>query len=758
MRHRLIFRTFVVKFIFVMVKHFSFLAVLVSILITSRGIQAQSYITSSIYQTQYVSPANLNPTLSGSNPDAIPGIIENNESATRAQTPYRVTGIVVSNPRRSVQRSSAYQVYIQSSNNPWEGTMVHCAAADTANPNIDFWNNFIVGNQVEIIGHVGLFQGDNQIFLNNTLTTPPIVNLLGTATVPAAVTLAIDTFMNKVGSSQVINRAGEKYEGMYVQFNNVLVSSVTGPSAGRYNITFQDPVTGAEIKFADRSGRFRQGTVAANGMALNPSFNPTPLAGQIISYVRGFITEVTEAGNQTYRIAPWEDSDLGSPVGAFPVISGVKRNPIVSNSTTNTTITANITTAIGTITSATLYYAAGAGAMSYTSVSMTNIGGTKWQGIVPMATNAAAKGIDSIVKYYISATNSSSNTTLFPSTAPTQTAAYKVLDGGITKIRDIQYTPFPNKNSLFWGDTIPAASINISNCIVTGTENAANIGYVFLQQGTSPWSGIRLFKDASNPLGHLNLGDNVTINQNAYILESGGMTVLRVFNTINPSSTGNPLPPFYNMNSKIDSLVGSSTPKQWAEQYESMLVELTTQHLIDMDADATGINTSNTNFGEIAIYSNPSATMGVRAKPRDNTSAAQTYVNSTFSLGGTFPYFRGLLYESFSAYKIVARDDNDMSFVLSLIDETATATTLGQNYPNPVNYTTQIDFSISKPAQTQLNVYDLTGKLINTLVNQNLGTGKYTVTFDATLLPAGTYIYQLRTGEKTVVKQMTVTH
>ncbi len=740
-----------------MVKYLSFVLVLCALFINS-GTQAQSYITSTIYQTQYVSPANLNPTLSGSNPDAIPGIIENNESATRGQTPYRVTGIVVSNPRRSVQRSSAYQVYIQSSNNPWEGTMVHCNAADTANPNIDFWNNFIVGNQVEIIGHVGLFQGDNQIFLNNTLTSPPIVNLLGTATVPSAVTLAIDTFMNKIGVNQVINRAGEKYEGMYVQFNNVLVASVTGPTSGRYNITFQDPVTGAQIKFADRSGRFRNGTTAANGMALNPSFNPTPLAGQIISHVRGFITEVTESGNQTYRIAPWEDSDLGTPVGAFPIINNVKRNPVVSNSTSNTTITANITTAIGTITGATLYYAAGAGAMTYSSVSMTDIGGGKWQGVIPMATNNTAKGIDSIVKYYISAINSSSNTSVFPSTAPTLSAAYKVLDGGITKIRDIQYTPFSNKSSLFWGDTIPAANINIANCIVTGTENAANIGYVFLQQGTSPWSGIRLYKDAANPLGHLNLGDNVTINQNAYIFESGGMTIMRVYNTITPASTGNPLPPFYNMNSKIDSLVGSSTPKLWAEQYESMLVELTSQHLIDMDADATGINTSNTNFGEIAIYSNPSAAVGVRAKPRENTSAAQTYVNTNFNLGTTFPYFRGLLFESFSAYKIIARDDNDMSFVLSLIDETATETALGQNYPNPATYSTQIDFSLTKPAQAQLTVYDLTGKLIATLVNQNLGTGKYTVTFDASILPTGTYIYQLRTGEKVITKQMAITH
>lgn len=740
-----------------MIKYFSFVLVLLTLVI-GRGVQAQSFINSSIYQTQYVSPSNLNPSLSGSNPDAIPGILENNESGTRAQTPYRVTGIVMCNPRRSVQRSSAYQVYIQSSNNPWEGTMVHCNAADTANPNIDFWNNFIVGNQVEIIGHVGLFQGDNQIFLNNTLSSPPIVNLLGTAPVPSPIVLAIDTFMNKVGTSQVINRAGEKYEGMYVQFNNVLVSSVTGPSSGRYNITFQDPVTGAEIKFADRSGRFRNGTTAANGMALNPSFNPTPLIGQIISHVRGFITEVTEAGAQTYRIAPWEDSDLGTPVGAFPVISSVKRNPIVSNSTSSTTITATITTALGTITGATLYYTAGYGSMTYSSVAMTNIGGNTWQGVVPATTNLAAKGIDSIVKYYISATNSSSNTSVFPSTAPTLSTGYKVLDDGITKIRDIQYTPFPNKNSLFWGDTIPAASINIANCIVTGTESASNIGYVFLQQGTSPWSGIRLFKDAANPLGHLNLGDNVTINQNAYIFESGGMTIMRVYNTINPVSTGNPLPPFYNLNSKIDSLVGPSTPKLWAEQYESMLVELTSQHLIDMDADATGINPTNTNFGEILLYNNPSATTGVRAKPRDNTSAAQTYVNSSFNLGTTFSYFRGLLYESFSAYKIVARDDNDMSFVVSLVDETAAETILGQNYPNPATYTTQIDFSLGKPAQAQLTIYDLSGKVIAIPVNQNLGTGKYTVTFDAGTLAAGTYIYQLRAGDKVITKQMTITH
>ena len=71
---------------------------------------------------------------------------------------------------------------------------------------------------------------------------------------------------------------------------------------------------------------------------------------------------------------------------------------------------------------------------------------------------------------------------------------------------------------------------------------------------------------------------------------------------------------------------------------------------------------------------------------------------------------------------------------------------LEQNYPNPFNPSTQIRFSISTPAAVTLTVYDGLGRELRTLVNQHLGVGEYTTTFDAAALSSGVYYYMLKAG------------
>ncbi len=79
---------------------------------------------------------------------------------------------------------------------------------------------------------------------------------------------------------------------------------------------------------------------------------------------------------------------------------------------------------------------------------------------------------------------------------------------------------------------------------------------------------------------------------------------------------------------------------------------------------------------------------------------------------------------------------------------------LGQNYPNPFNPTTNIQFSVPKNNLVTLKVYDITGKLISTLVNQNLNAGTYNVDFDATKLSSGVYFYTMQAGNFTSTKKM----
>ena len=79
---------------------------------------------------------------------------------------------------------------------------------------------------------------------------------------------------------------------------------------------------------------------------------------------------------------------------------------------------------------------------------------------------------------------------------------------------------------------------------------------------------------------------------------------------------------------------------------------------------------------------------------------------------------------------------------------------LNQNYPNPFNPATQIQFQLPKAAHVEVNIYDVTGRLVTTLINKNLGIGKYTVTFDAHHFASGIYFYQIKTAEFNDVKKM----
>ncbi|MBT8380292.1 MAG: T9SS type A sorting domain-containing protein [Ignavibacteria bacterium] len=79
---------------------------------------------------------------------------------------------------------------------------------------------------------------------------------------------------------------------------------------------------------------------------------------------------------------------------------------------------------------------------------------------------------------------------------------------------------------------------------------------------------------------------------------------------------------------------------------------------------------------------------------------------------------------------------------------------LKQNYPNPFNPTTTIDYSIKSAGIVTLKVYDMLGKVVASLVNERKESGNYSVTFKATNLPSGIYIYKLTAGKFTETKKL----
>lgn len=81
---------------------------------------------------------------------------------------------------------------------------------------------------------------------------------------------------------------------------------------------------------------------------------------------------------------------------------------------------------------------------------------------------------------------------------------------------------------------------------------------------------------------------------------------------------------------------------------------------------------------------------------------------------------------------------------------------LAQNYPNPFNPVTTIRFELEKSGMTTVDVFDITGRHVRTLLNGNVETGAYDLRFDASALSSGIYFYRLTSGDFTAIKKMSL--
>ncbi|MBK8552300.1 MAG: T9SS type A sorting domain-containing protein [Ignavibacteria bacterium] len=202
----------------------------------------------------------------------------------------------------------------------------------------------------------------------------------------------------------------------------------------------------------------------------------------------------------------------------------------------------------------------------------------------------------------------------------------------------------------------------------------------------------------------------------------------------------------------------SSGDEQWVQRYKGpkfQKMELHQLHWMLGNVYVTGYSNSspiNSDFATIKYNSSGDSVWLVRYNGPGNYSddkassiavdvSGNVYVTGAGAGNGTGSEFVTIKYSQ----------STGISQLSSVIPEQYI---LSQNYPNPFNPITNLEFGISDLGFVSLKVYDILGKEIKTLINENLNPGNYEIVFDGKGFPSGVYFYRLTAGEFTETKRM----
>ncbi|MBT4484621.1 MAG: T9SS type A sorting domain-containing protein, partial [Candidatus Latescibacteria bacterium] len=126
---------------------------------------------------------------------------------------------------------------------------------------------------------------------------------------------------------------------------------------------------------------------------------------------------------------------------------------------------------------------------------------------------------------------------------------------------------------------------------------------------------------------------------------------------------------------------------------------------------------------------------------------------ATLSLSS--PEFDNFLAESWTQSEMNGTPGTENETITG-VDETILpiAFSLGQNYPNPFNPSTTIPFSIPNATRVTIEIYSILGQRVAKILDKNMDTGHYNITFKADDLASGIYFYTIKAGKFFKTKQM----
>jgi hypothetical protein len=633
---------------------------------------------------------------------------------------------------------SRWGTYIQDtssqSQNGWAG--INVIQNDTSGINQNtFFDLVDTTSYVELTGWIYTYGQTNELILisNPAIPVNTIDNLPSR---PLPLQLSLTDFMQ----AGVVDKNGVKYSGTYVEFNNV-ISSDRNTSSGAFNI---NDGNGNSMIVYPQSRYFRLGTTKMPGSTYEPPQDGTP-----INTIKGIITFY----NNGYELLPLYPEDLYI-TATPPSISNIKRDVVQVNTNQPVTISANIIDLDGTVKSAALHYKIGDANRVTVAMDRSVSDTTLYTATIPGAS------VDStLVNFYISAKDNDGLNGYTPSDTVKSNYFYQVLNETL-KIRDVQYSPYGSGYSGYNG-----YYVTLTGVVTADTSDIPGFGTtplrIYMQDGTGPWTGILIGTRGINgtELIKFKRGDSVTLT--GVILENYSVTSIDSITSFNVNSDSNALPEAVTVSTGTIDKIGSGVVG--AEQWESVLIDYKNVTVTDDNADGDSGPVTN-NYGEIYVNDGSGDT---RVELQDgnhhyenmwDANLANDPLNIDVVQNSTFSEIRGILYYSFSYYKLVPRKDDD--FVGYVTDvkqdnsETPVSYNLSQNYPNPFNPSTVISYSIPNESNVSLKIYNLLGQEVKTLVDESKAPGTYKVNFNAGDLSSGIYFYSLHAGNFYQVKKM----
>jgi hypothetical protein len=670
--------------------------------------KAAVYPVKTIQEIQFVSPQDLQ--------------AGNDASSIGATDTVRVRGVVIMDANTSTLVGGK-QIWIQTNDgSPFSGLDIYqnfpgTGVSGDAGTGI---LSLVAGDSVEITGRVEEFQGETEFIPINTSPATPIQLLDAGKVVKSKLILASE--LNDPSRNNILT-TGEQYEGMYVELQNMTVSSVDYFSNGArvsFNITDN---SGNKVNVSDR---FLAMKIVASGGSFYP-----PNVGDKITSIKGII--IHSKNNRGYEIHPFQLSDLVFGASA-PAITNITRSKVVPTSNDDIVITANINDVDG-VSSAKLFYAVGASNVNYIEVPMTNVN-TTYSATIPKQ----AEG--SFIKYFIEAKDGSVDllTSRIPNVPAEEPKFFVVRDNGLN-ISDLQYTPYATGNSGYVDQTVTVTGVV--------TASSTDLGYVFIQEeGVLSWGAIQVTGNAA--LSTVTLGQKLTVT--GVVKESFGFTRLESVTGVQVVGTGVITPVVVEPDSfRTYSATGN-------ELYESMLVKFApasgSLYVVDQNAD------DPSNFAEYRVGKDKldggagSRVLAGRQNSSTISSLNVSYVMDSLWIpnpgvplivvheGDSMTSLTGIMYYGFNNMKILPRNNADFeNMSAGHVGITSSHVNKGRvvAYPNPAVEDINFDFILPVDAKNIcIRVYDILGKQVAV---KNLPAVSGTVAFETANLTNGTYIY-----------------